>query len=299
MRETTWSRIGTDVSEAKSLDDVLTLAGLNYSVVKAPIYTMRNGELVEYKDKVATVDAATGETFGIVSPRYEICQNASAFDFINSVTDDIEFVKAGTTHTGMIYIIAKLRNQNILGDEFTPYIIFQNSHNGEYTLKATISPLRVVCQNQFNLAFRESSNTVTIRHSSLLESRMDQGRILLGSTADYIRNFNEQAESLAGIKLDYKKKKRLMDKMFAVTPDMSERLVEHVEANRTRFLEAYDADDNQNFKGTAWGFLNAYSDYITHAPLSKRPNAADNAFMNVSLLSNNMNNMVRTLAGNM
>lgn len=298
MRETTWSRIGTDVSEATTLEEVLEKAKLNYNVIKAPIYTMQNGQLVEYKDKVATVDAATGETFGIVSPRYEICQNESAFEFINSVTDDIEFVKAGTTHTGMIYIIAKMRNQNILGDDFTPYIIFQNSHNGEYTLKATISPLRIVCQNQFNIAFRESSNTVTIRHSSLLESRMDQGRALLGSTADYIRKFNEEAEVLAGIKIDYKKKKRLLDKMFTIDPEtMSERLIQNVEQNKARFIEAYEADDNQNFKGTAWGFLNAYSDYTTHAPLSTRANAADNAFMNVSLLSNNMNNMVRTLAG--
>lgn len=298
MRETTWSRIGTDVSEATTLEEVLEKAKLNYNVIKAPIYTMQNGQLVEYKDKVATVDAATGETFGIVSPRYEICQNESAFEFINSVTDDIEFVKAGTTHTGMIYIIAKMRNQNILGDDFTPYIIFQNSHNGEYTLKATISPLRIVCQNQFNIAFRESSNTVTIRHSSLLESRMDQGRALLGSTADYIRKFNEEAEVLAGIKIDYKKKKRLLYKMFTINPEtMSERLIQNVEQNKARFIEAYEADDNQNFKGTAWGFLNAYSDYTTHAPLSTRANAADNAFMNVSLLSNNMNNMVRTLAG--
>ena len=147
MRETTWSRIGTDVSKATTLDEVLGIAGLDYNVVKTPIYTMQDGKLVEYTDKVATVNELTGETFGIVSPRYEICQNAAAFDFINSVTDEVEFVKAGTTHTGMVYIIAKMRNQNVLGDEFTPYIIFQNSHNGEYTLKATISPLRIVCQN--------------------------------------------------------------------------------------------------------------------------------------------------------
>ena len=89
MRETTWSRIGTDVSQATTLEQVLDTAGLNYNVIKAPIYTMQNGQLVEYEDKVATINEATGETFGIVSPKYEICQNASAFDFINSVTDDI------------------------------------------------------------------------------------------------------------------------------------------------------------------------------------------------------------------
>lgn len=297
MRETTWSRIGTDVSEAKTLDEVLEQAKLNYNVIKAPVYTMKDGELVEYKDRVATVNEKTGDTFGIVSPKYEICQNAQAFDFINSVTDDIEFVKAGTTHTGMVYIIARMKNQTILGDEFTPYIIFQNSHNGEYTLKATISPLRIVCQNQFNLAFKESSSTIAIRHSSLLESKMDEGRVLLESTADYIQNFKTTAEELAAVKIDYRKKKRLLDKMFQVTPEMAKRAVENVEAKKARFLEAYESEDNQNFKGTAWGFLNAYSDYTTHQPLTNRPNAADNAFMNVSLLSSNMNQVVRSLAG--
>lgn len=300
MRETTWSRIGTDVSKATSLEDVLKKAQLDYQVAKTPIYTMSpDGKMVEYADKVATVDAATGRQLGIVSPRYEICQNAAAFDFINSVTDNIEFVKAGTTHTGMVYIIAKMRDQMVLGDAFTPYIIFQNSHNGEYTLKATITPLRICCKNQFNVAFKESSNTITIRHSSLLESKMDEGRLLLGSAADYIRQFNNEAEVLAGIKIDYKKKKRLLEKMFAVNENMGERAIQNVEMNKARFLEAYDADDNQNFKGTAWGFLNAYSDYVTHAPLSNKPNAADSAFMNVSLISNNMNNMVKSLAGSM
>ena len=55
MRETTWSRIGTDVSEATTLEEVLEKAKLNYNVIKAPIYTMKNGQLAEYKDKVGEI----------------------------------------------------------------------------------------------------------------------------------------------------------------------------------------------------------------------------------------------------
>lgn len=297
-REATWERIGTDVSSAKSLQEVLQLSDLDYEVVKKPVYVDIDGDKILYPNRVATVNAKTGQTLGIVSPRYEICQNELAFDFVNSITEDVEFVKAGMTHTGMVYIIAKMNTTNVLGDAFTPYIIFQNSHNGEYTLKSTITPLRIVCQNQFNVSFNNSSNNIAIRHSSLLDSKMNEGRLLLENAAEYITNFNASAEEIAAIKVDYKKKKRLLDKMFTVTPDMAKRAIENVEMKKERFLAAYESDDNQNFKGTAWGFLNAYSDYITHLPIQdNRQFAENNRFMNVSVLSNQMNNMVKMLAG--
>lgn len=35
-------------------------------------------------------------------------------------------------------------------------------------------------------------------------------------------------------------------------------------AKRNAFIQAYNAEDNQNFKGSIWGLVNAYSDYMTH-----------------------------------
>ena len=38
MRTTTWENIGTSVRGEKKIEDVLTAAGLNYTVEKRPVY---------------------------------------------------------------------------------------------------------------------------------------------------------------------------------------------------------------------------------------------------------------------
>ena len=47
-------------------------------------------------------------------------------------------------------------------------------------------------------------------------------------------------------------------------------------------LKALDNEDkyidNVNFKGTAWGIINAYADYITHKPVKNTKNADENKF---------------------
>ena len=46
------------------------------------------------------------------------------------------------------------------------------------------------------------------------------------------------------------------------------------------FVRAYDNDDNGNFRGTAWGIINAYADYITHkAPMGNTSTRQENKFM--------------------
>ena len=42
-----------------------------------------------------------------------------------------------------------------------------------------------------------------------------------------------------------------------------------LENARNRFLLAHEAKDNANFRGTAWGLINAYTDFITHKEPAK------------------------------
>lgn len=260
MRATTWNGLGTDVT-GTTITEVLENAGLNYTVEKQPIM-IADGTIVP--DRCATVKAGTNEIMGVVSNRYEICQNSEAFDFVDSVPD-IQFVKAGQTQSGMVYIIGKLPEVSVLSDTFTPYLIFQNGHNGRYTLKTTITPLRMVCQNQFNYSFSESPNTISIQHSRQYVSKLKEAENLIRGTVSYMNRFNNTAEELAMLKLgdDYNVRK-IIDSFFKLAEDASDRQVAIVEDKRTELFNAYKADDNANFTGTAWGLVNGFSDYITH-----------------------------------
>lgn len=289
-REATWNKVGTDIREANSVKEALQISGLDYEVVKAPIY-LSNGHRI--KDQFATKKKGTDEVFGIVGKDYTIVQNEEAFSFVDGIiSEGLTFVKAGET-SYMNYIIASLPEQYILDDKFKPYIIFQNSHAGATTLKAAICPLRIICQNQFTMAFRNSENKISIRHSSSIHEKMDEAQHILQFNAEYMDSFNKMANEMAANKIGDEKALDIIDKYFLVDDNASTRKVNSNEEKKAILLNAYDAEDNQNFRGTQWGLVNAFSDYITHLDPARKTNKSNiSKFVNVTFNNGLMNNFI-------
>lgn len=287
-RTTTWSGVGTDVSEKTSVDEILQKAGLDYTVTKEPVY-LRDGILVP--SRIATIKSETREPIGLVSDRYEIYQNADAFKFLEEIPD-IQFVRAGETYNGMVYIIGKLPTLKVLDDEFTPYVIFQTSHNGRFSLRATICPLRIVCQNQFAMSFKNMTNTISIQHSKRLEGRIIEAQQLLKDTAIYMQGFTNTAEELALLKITDTDRSKICDAFFESAKAITERQKSSFEEKKSRFNLCYNDDDNGNFRGTAWGLVNALTDYETHKERKQTPHSADTAFMQVTFDPSVMSRML-------
>ena len=295
-REATWNKVGTDIREANSVKEALQISGLDYEVVKAPIY-LSNGHRI--KDQFATKKKGTDEVFGIVGKDYTIVQNDEAFSFVDGIiSEGLTFVKAGET-SYMNYIIASLPEQYILDDKFKPYIIFQNSHAGATTLKAAICPLRIICQNQFTMAFRNSENKISLRHSSSIHEKMDEAQHILQFNAEYMDSFNKMATKMATNKIGEEKALEIIDKYFLVDDNASTRKVNSTEEKKVILLNAYNAEDNQNFRGTQWGLVNAFSDYITHLDPARKTNKSNiSKFVNVTFNNGLMNNFINMVQEN-
>lgn len=293
-RMATWDKVGTDIREANSVKEALQIAGMDYEVVKSPIY-LSNGFRI--KDQFATKKKGTDEVFGIVGKDYTIVQNEEAFSFVDGIIQDgLTFVKAGET-SYMNYIIASLPEQYIMDDKFTPYIIFQNSHVGASTIKAAICPLRIVCQNQFSMEFRRSTNKISLRHSSSVHDKMKEAQHTLQFTAEYMNTFTKQAEKLATTKISDESVGSIVDQYFLIDEEASTRKINSTEAKRQIFLNAYNAEDNQNFKGTAWGMINAFSDYITHIEPGRKSEKSDiTKFVNVTFNTGLMENFINLVS---
>ena len=138
MRTATWENIGTSVRGEKKIEDVLTAAGLNYTVEKRPVYRYERNprKLVRISNRFTCERREDGHSYDeIVSGKYTIVQNREAFDFVNYMSDEVEFLKAGETANGLVYIIGKLPDVNILGDPFTPHVIFSNSFTGKTSIE--------------------------------------------------------------------------------------------------------------------------------------------------------------------
>lgn len=269
MRAATWTNVGTDVKGSKSIAFVLQNAGLDYEVEKRPVFMRTDsGEEVWIPNRFVTTRQSDDHPYDVVSDKFEVIQNHDAFDFVNYLSDDIEYERAGETENGMVYIIGKLPNVDILGDAFTPHVIFRNGFSGKVKISAAICPLRIVCQNQFNFAFGSAANTVNIRHVSNAESKLLEAREILRTSYEYMNTLKLTAEKLSSKKVSKKQMELIVNNQLFPMPraeeDMNPYARQCVERARNAFMKAYEHDDNGNFRGTAWGLVNAYTDYMTH-----------------------------------
>lgn len=293
-RTSTWENIGTTINETK-IDDVLVKAGLDYAVIASPLFTEMNGKKIEVKSN-NVIMKSTGDICGVVSDKYVPMQNKDAFDFINYINEDIHFVKAGETKSGLVYVIGELNEMNILGDKFKTHLIFQNSHNGKYQLAMSICPLRIICQNQFNLSFKESNATYLIRHTKNVESRMAIASESLHKISDYMNSFKQKAELFAQQKVDATQVTKFLNYMFPEKEDMSDKALIKLEDEKAKFLKAYNSEDNQNFKGSAWGLLNGLTDYITHKEFKRKVELPEEKkFIETIVVANNLNSSMEYL----
>ncbi len=287
-RTSTWENIGKNFI-TPDFSQILKNAHLNYTVETQDAFIKFNDEEIKIPNKKIAV-RDDGHIYGVVSENYNIIQNVDAFDFINYIDEDIMFIKAGETHNGLVYIIGKLPKVNILGDEFVPHIIFQNSFNGGYSLATSICPLRIACQNQFNLAFKESNSTFLIRHTRNADTKMKIAGDTLRNISHYMKIFNEKAELFASRKVTPALVEKFINYMFPERERMSERALNSLREEKNRFINAYDSDDNNNFRGTAWGLINGLTDYITHRDYKRKVEHADEKkFINTVIIANNLN----------
>ena len=299
-RRESWYKCGTDVRGCTDYRDVLRKANLDYKVELKPVHVAdEHGTLRPVKDRFATVRNTDGHVYEIVSDRYQVLQNEDAFDFVGSFANltDLKWKQAGETAGGLVWMIAGLPEQNILDDVFRPYIIFQNSFNTKGGVKTALTPLRMVCRNQFNFAFKHSSGVHNIKHVGWMEGKLIEAQNAFSHVISHMDALNETAERLAVTRLDGITAHKLMNELFPLKEDSKSGFArDHAERTRDAFTACLNADDNSNYRDTAWGWVNAYTDYTTHTITSNRASdSVDATFNKTALKDGSMNKVLKAI----
>lgn len=256
-----WHGIGTVVKDAPTSIDAIRIAKLDWDVEQFPIYA----DDQEVPGYFANVRTDTKEALGVVKSRYRIVQNSEAFDFVDAIVNgkDIEcrYETAGSLFNGRrIFLLVKLPNMNLLGDDIENYLFFTNTHDGTSSLTAGISNVRVVCNNTLQLAMRNAARTWKCRHTISIEDKKKEAQSALGMAVEYMDTMKDTATEMA--------RKLINEEQFFRT--LYERNPTHIaDKNKMRtfstIMDIYHGkDDLQNFKGTAWGMYNAVADFVSN-----------------------------------
>jgi len=264
--------IGADVSEAKDTEQVLTLAGLDWAVVKRPLLVDVDGTHLEIEGQYATTRSDDNSVLGIVGRQFTALQNREAFNWLDTLLGGACIPStAGYLHGGRrVWVSAKMAEQTkLLDDPVDTYIFISNSHDGSGALQVGTTPIRIVCQNTLNLACATASRSWTARHYSGLSDKMAEAARALELTNTYMAALQAQAEIMAAIKVTPKTWDALVATLFPEPKKGTDRRKDTVNERRVALTEALNVDDLANYRGTAWGAINAVADYVDHANVKR------------------------------
>ena len=281
VREVPWHGLGTIVEEAMSSKEALELSGLDWTIDGKPIYDSFGNEIAGYK---ANTRSSDNKVLGIVSNKYQIVQNAEAFEFTDAlIGEGITYETAGSLWGGKkIWLLGKMPERYIVGDKFEPYVCFTNTHDGSGAVRACMTPIRVVCNNTLNMALSSAKRSWSARHIGNINAKLEDARQTLQLADEYLKHLEEMADKLANEKFSEGEMKKTLDLLFPVAEDATDRQKRTAEKAKEEIIICTLRPDVAQFLNTKWGFLNAVSDFVGHSePARRTANYDENRWGNI------------------
>ena len=280
VRETPWHGLGTKVKEAPTSNDALILAGLNWQVLQEPIFTATNEPIEGYKANIRDSDR---KPLGVVTSRYKVIQNNEAFAFTDELLGEgVRYETAGSLQGGKkVWLLAHMPHEYIIsGEQISPYLVFSNTHDGSGAVRVAVTPVRVVCNNTLNLALDTAKRSWSMIHTGDIRGKLQEASDTLFLAEKYMENLGKEIEKLRATSISDEQVKEYIELLLPVEKDataIQEKNIRRLRDDmRSRY---YDAPDLQAVGNNAYRFVNAVSDFATHArPLRRSANYKENLF---------------------
>jgi phage/plasmid-like protein (TIGR03299 family) len=264
-----WHGLGQKLESPATAEEAIQAAGLDYRVVKRPLQAVIRGRShVPVYTHFATIRTDTNDVLGVVGARYVPVQNREAFTFFDSLVggDEAIYETAGALNRGeKVWILARLPgNIKLLGkDVIQKFLLLYNSHDGSSMIRAKLTPIRVVCNNTLSVALAGSEQEVRIKHTPSALDKLEEAHKLLGLSNSLYDLLETIFKRMALTRIT---DKQLLDYVNALIPDNQESESNtRTENQREMILRLHESlDDAKVIRGTAFGALNAVSEYTDH-----------------------------------
>jgi len=291
VQKKAWHDLGQIVEGYPTSREALTLAGLDYTVEKRPLFTYDTENYkanedtdikipeIEVPNFYATMRTDTDQVLGLVGKDYKVVQNTDAFSFFDSIVggDGIMYETAGALGNAgeRIFITAKLPDYIKVGsdDLIEKYIFLTTSHDGSGSITAAFTPVRIVCANTLSMALHNCSNVVKIRHTESAQERLKQAHKIMGISNMLTTQLDAIFNQWAKVKITDKQVLRLIQEAMSPSREVLDNVrkgaVDELSSCFTNicdnaFMYAMSSPTQQTdtTKGTLFGAYNAVTGYF-------------------------------------
>lgn len=278
--ERPWHGLGTPVEKAMTAEEALKLARLDFRVAKVPLVNpLAGGEIDGF---YANIRLDTKQVLGVVKDNYKVIQNADMFKVFDELVsrDEAIYHTAGVMGVGQrTWILAKLPDNIVLKnkkgkeDVIEKYILVTNSHDGNSTAKALMTPVRVVCNNtlSYALSTARASEKVSIRHTASADDRLKEAMTVLGISKKYYEEVERRLNQFTLIKFTDTQLNNFVDELLNIkaTPKQAQEAEEKISAQKataksTLISLYHNGTGSELFEGTAYNYYQAVTEYVSH-----------------------------------
>ncbi len=289
VQEKAWHGLGTIVEHYPNSEMALKYAGLDFVVAKRPnIHKLDEGKEVVSADSFFTYRTDNGDILGSKLGRdYEVVQNTDAFAFFDAIVggDGIQYETAGALGKGeRIFITAKLPGYIVVDrdDLVEKYLFLTTSHDGTGAITAAFTPVRIVCNNTLNMALRDCTSKITIRHTRDARSRLETAHKVLGISNKLSHQLEDIFNHWSKVRIGDSHVRQLIrmalaparESLPAQDPETARELSVYLQKICDTVFEYGQSSPTQQThaaKGTVFGAYNAITGYFQNVRNYKTP----------------------------
>lgn len=269
-----WHSLGANVSEAPTWEKAIELAGINYPIIEAPIYTKWSvsGDRKMKRFK-AILRGDTKEELAVHGMGYKIFQNVDLFRMCDSLIENgARYESAGALGIGeRVWVLARIpaADFSIGDDKHEAYLLGVTSHDGSLMTTFMVTTVRVVCHNTLTAALGSNAKEdgrLKIKHTKGADEKLIQAQRMIAGTIQSAGSLRSKLTKLSERKVTKENVVTILNRLFPATSDatVSSTRRENVLSTVLSHFAHNDGNAFPEQQGTAYALLNAITDYADH-----------------------------------
>lgn len=286
LDETPWHGLGQKLdvrglAADAMIDAALDAARMRYQVASLPIFLADGSQVHGYGASVRLADDGTvAATLSVVGDGYHHIQNTEAVAILRPLAEEFGCVPAAAGVLGdgercwMLMRLADATVTPVPGDDVRGYFLLHWGHDGQMSVQALCTGVRVVCQNTLGMATNGRKAWISIRHTAGAGARIDDAaklvRTLMGQLQATGETFADMARKAIAPDAIVSYIDRVIPNTDASKANVSpvimarrETVARLVFAGRGAAL-ANQLIDTSDGTASLWAVYNAVTEYVDH-----------------------------------
>ncbi|KGC29842.1 DUF932 domain-containing protein [Burkholderia pseudomallei] len=273
-----WHGLGNKLAPKQPLEVWRRAAGMDWRIEEAEVRFVAAGNrslgsIHAFPEQKVLYRSDNKTPLSVVSSRYQVVQPEEILEFYRDLTEigGFQLETAGVLKEGRkLWALARTGQSGMLKgkDEINGYLLLATACDGTLATTAQFCSVRVVCANTLAIALGEGNGAVKVSHRSQFDAQAVKRQ--LGIAVSSWDSFMVRTKALAERKITDSTAEAFLRRVLTYsTTNLPDRETVAVNERAIRAVGQLYAGrgkgaDLPSASETAWGLLNAVTEYVDH-----------------------------------